>query len=927
MTTDRFLGDIGLPALSANDPDTAANELRTHLILTGSAAEGNEGMFSMGSLLGDGMATDEGSRFVDGAVDTISKVRADVAALLNLATPPTGLNGILENQWTKLEGALDKVFATTSGNQDNPISVVRTSAPRREDILDEIDDVLDALASEDAFVAATAAGGGGVFASQELGASGAADAFNRVEWTARVTMGATGATRYGTGVRKTTDNAKDGVSLDNENAAVGAFSYSTMAGTVRTSQAAAISLTGIASYTGGTEAVSGNGTTYSGKMDLQVRFSANSVSGVVSGLVDADGLPWQHNFADVDRIVLDDATLRRDSQWAGTGSDATVFYTADSGLLRPIRGLDNEFQGILLGTGANAGSQANGVWSVNPSGSTNYLAGGYGVMHVGDASRPRPGGDTGGATNTTLMTSVVTGLPPNGSVAVADGKLTVKLQKYGWTVDASTTDGRDLDYLGLTEATGDNDTPDDPTDDPTQAVLITAEFDLETLAGKGAGATTTINGPKWADSVRATVEAQRDQIATLQSLGTRTPATRASEAVAWQKAVDAIQYQLFGGDLPVRLADPYAEDDAVGLLDRVLDALANANNLFTALDPDGTGIFNQYVITPDDPDTEADELVLGDYIRYDTNADSRRWDFIENSHTTANFLGEREHKVIASLGSTNYGRFGVWYRVGAVSAQRSGRADDGSDENKGVKKGEGGPGAFAYSPLDPTMAGSATNPAFPLDGSATYMGETVAIMDEDVLTGTARVDVRWASATELNFDLTDDNSNAGSMTLTLGGLADSTGDPLTLFVSGTDKAGSEGREIAEIVFSDMPIDVGLAGDQTGRLIVGTQMEGTGDAADTFTYGEFGITVAEDVRYRLAAIGETDVLGIEGSTNPAVTGVGALFVGQGVDGPLGVIGTWTLDDDRVGRVRPPTNAGVRVEEETTTIYGSFGADVP
>ncbi len=105
----------------------------------------------------------------------------------------------------------------------------------------------------------------------------------------------------------------------------------------------------------GTEAISGDGTTYSGTMDLQVRFSANTVSGVVQGLQDADGLAWQHNFADVDRIVLNDARLRRDSTFTGTGTTGTVFYTADSGLLRPINTLRNTFQGILLGHGRGRG--------------------------------------------------------------------------------------------------------------------------------------------------------------------------------------------------------------------------------------------------------------------------------------------------------------------------------------------------------------------------------------------------------------------------------------------------------------------------------------------------------------------------------------------------------------------------------------------
>ena len=44
-----------------------------------------------------------------------------------------------------------------------------------------------------------------------------------------------------------------------------------------------------------------------------------------------DGL-WQYNFADVDRIVLDTATLLRNATWNTLeGMTGTVFFTADSG--------------------------------------------------------------------------------------------------------------------------------------------------------------------------------------------------------------------------------------------------------------------------------------------------------------------------------------------------------------------------------------------------------------------------------------------------------------------------------------------------------------------------------------------------------------------------------------------------------------------
>ena len=977
-TTDMFTGDLAAPALSANDPETAANELRTHLILTGSAAEG-EGMFSMGALLGTGMATDEGARFVDTAVEAISEVRSDVTSLLALDSTTLDLDAILENQWTKIETALTTVFKTPP---------LRISAPREEDILDEIDDILDALASKDGFVAATAANGGGVFENQDLDSSAAMDAFNRVTWSATATMGSTGATRYGTAFRKETLNAQDKLAK----AEIGAFSYSTISETLRTSQAAAVSLTGIASYSGGTEAISGDGTTYSGTMDLQVRFSANTVSGVVSGLLDSDGLPWQHNFADVDRIVLDDANLQRNAQWNNqNGSSATVFYTADSGLLRPITGLENTFRGILLGTGADAGSQANGVWSVNDSGSTNYLTGGFGVMHVGDASRPLPGGDAGGASNATLITN--TNLPTLanndasvdtfGGASIADGKLTVKLQRYGWvrsdndTLDNLTDDT--VTYQGLvddmgTSVRGPDGIPNNADDvataiDDDEPVFITAEFDLEALAENGAGAKTTVNGPKWVDSVKATLQAQRDQIATLQALGTRTASTRAAEAAAWQIAVDAIQYQLFGGDLPMKLAGDYTAansnlpEEAVGLLERALDALSSANKLFAALDPEGTGIFDHYW-TDTNNDGTVDDNEINDFIKYDATVD-RRWETIGNNRALSAFLGEREHKVIASLGTTDYTRFGVWYRIGAVSAERAANTAP-----NGVKKGEGGPGSFAYSPLDPTMAGNEANPAFPIGGSASYVGETAAIMDEDVLTGTARVDVSWAAAADLDLDLTTgpdgtetaNVSNAGVLTLTLSDLADADGDPLVRVatrgdVNPTRADATKGdlndkpatwNEIADIVFANLPIEVGLAGGNSGRLIVGAETVGTGDAASTYTYSEIGIAsiATAEVRYRFRDIGMDDVIVIGSTiTDTATASLESLFVGQGVDGPLGVIGTWTLADESVARVNAAgsgtddavifedTNAGANGTTATTetaglsTIRGGFGADIP
>lgn len=94
----------------------------------------------------------------------------------------------------------------------------------------------------------------------------------------------------------------------------------------------------------------GDATSYSGTMDLRVRFRAGTVSAVVKDLMNSDGRCWQCNFADVERIVLDDANLQGNAVWSNAaGTDATVFYAIDSELLRPIPGLENSFKAILLG--------------------------------------------------------------------------------------------------------------------------------------------------------------------------------------------------------------------------------------------------------------------------------------------------------------------------------------------------------------------------------------------------------------------------------------------------------------------------------------------------------------------------------------------------------------------------------------------------
>ena len=918
--TDYKIGTIALPTLSANDGDTTANELRTHLVVTGDEDAGM-GMFSIGDLLGSGMASDEGSNFVYEAVKAIKKVEADVSALLALDTKPAGLDTILEGQWSKLEAALDTIFGTNSAAETDPTSAVRTTAPREEDILDDIADVLDALASEDAFVAATAEDGGGVFESQALGAGGARDAFNRVMWTADATFGMTGSTRYGTAARKTSANAKK-ASATSE---YGAFSYSTMDQTVRTADI--VSPTGIASYAGGTHAVNTKGKVYTGMMELQVRFKAESVSGVVSGLQDSDGLAWQHNFADVDRIVLDDGTLRRNAKWTHTGtagSNATVFYAANSGLLRPVTGITNTFDGILLGTGADAGSEANGTWSIGTSGGSGYLAGAFGVEHVADTARPVPSEDDGSGATAMLFTMAAdTNAAVNMTdVSIGDGSLTVKQRSYGFRDPGDGT----VAYGALSDDYGAS--PTDDTDD-TGYTRLTAKFDLAELKELGGGVHKVVNGATWVSQVISTLTTERNLLSTLQGLDSAD--TQSAEVASWQRVQFALQHQMLG-NLPIKMDDAYgdleSEADAIDLINRALDALSSNTNLGAALDPDGTGIFDHYW---DDASGNSDGVVDDDEIMNFVNAAKEK----VNNRTFAQMRGEKMQQVFATLGSTSYTRFGVWRRQSTQNAVRTG----------GVIKTHGGPGTFAYSPLDPTNAGTPTNTGFPQGGSATYTGETVALQNTTWLTGTVRVDVSWVADAD-STTAGEFNASVGTMSLTISDLASAAGDPLTY--GGTPKTndtdtnptllGSAGTEIADIVIGGLNIAVGATGAaNAGQLIVvgdGLDEDGnvTTTAADIVGYNE---ATPGSARLRYTALGTVDNTAAPPTTG---SGVKALFVGQGVDGPLGAIGTYTIatgDAVTPGNVAALTSTsigrlgadGTQSVDVGVTIYGSFGAQVP
>ena len=362
------------------------------------------------------------------------------------------------------------------------------------------------------------------------------------------------------------------------------------------------------------------------------------------------------------------------------------------------------------------------------------------------------------------------------------------------------------------------------------------------------------------------------------------------------------------GQIPEKLAESYPtlagadlHDDAVDLINRALDALQGAAALKAALDPMKSGIFNHYTDgSNDEQDFVGDDGKIG-------------------TRDAGQILDQLSYKVSTTLGSTSFTRFGAWRREDTRNAiQGSSDSDPSSttDEDPRVLKDKGGPGTFAYSSLDAARAGTLTNPGFPARGSARYIGETVAWQNATVLVGTVQVDVGWDAVPAALADL------GGTMSLTISDLQSTAGDPLSQ--GGSAKAedgtgGSAGNEIGDIVFSGINIRPGLVGPNEGHLIVGTANETTVGDETINIYSEIA-PESGDLRYRFTGAGVVDHV-----VNNATSGVKALFVGQGVDGPLGVIGTWMLNDDTVGRVS--ADGSETADQVGVAIYGAFGADAP
>ena len=409
---------------------------------------------------------------------------------------------------------------------------------------------------------------------------------------------------------------------------------------------------------------------------------------------------------------------------------------------------------------------------------------------------------------------------------------------------------------------------------PTQELSVS----LATLIAN-AGTEVNTNGPKSQVEIAVEkIETARADLAVLQALDTR---ITASEQAAWKK----VQTALLGvfHHVPAKLAGSYEEDRALGLIDSVLEAFSSSSSLKVAIDPDGSGIFN-------------------------TATDATGGGSAGGPSSYSVIWGRQAVQMKVLANATDYTRFGAWrvqqdaFADGEIWRQPSTTSDVGLPGNR--------PGLFAYSPLPTTQWSSSGDPSFPLGGSATFTGKTVAM--QRTRRSSKALWRCWRSGRQmLGMGATAD---IGDLTITISGLMNADGDPLrahrhlTLvgdFGDGPINARSAGRcaPLESVTYRNITIGIDADGN------VGFDSSSTNPI---FAFGPLGTETAYVTRTR------PNIWSIRPSS------IRGQFAGQDVDGPLAVLGTYWITH----RGEHPANHTVGREViQGGPVEGAFGADRP
>ena len=757
--------DNPAPKLSGDDRATTADEEGTSLEALGAK-------FSMADLLDSGAATAAGPNIVAKARDEIAKIRDYVAALIALyrddGLDRSALDGQIDDKWDDADDQLATIFGSGTANRvGNSITLERETSPSR--VVDAFDRLVEALSSEEAFAAATLAGGPDAMQGfLERNPAQASAAFNRLKSTSTARLGTLGSTRFGAATFNETDKAQSGFG-DAER--VQAFAWATIEATRRASD---VQTAGYGFYTGRTRAADQDGNLYSGAIEIEVRFARMAVTGLVTGLARADTQePWIHGLGgEVSGIFLPTARLRRAGSWAVTDrSEANrgrLSFMAQAGGW-PDQSLDagSTFSGQLLGRGEAAGSEAIGTWQA-VAGSTT-LAGGFGAARGLDLDPP--GAAVTGDFATIGRTSDVRATLEAGPAAlgvVADDAGTTDVDESRAAIPASTvinTGNTKFKYdPPKTDALVPSEYVDGTYEPQRAAVLEVDEF--ETTRGNWVAEahaeitkklaqlrrSIALDSGDASDSDRTFANQQRQRLfneiqaeirkvfgpgrAAIAAAAADDPSTDRDETVAISEVYTGVLTRyagtltatdrwsgaggVFHEDYPVNSSGVAQDAGVLAEIEDVLAALADADGFASAFASDGL-----FADVNTDPDAESRPL-------------------IDPYPSPSEMFQRPRGKLSMVSAATDFTRFGAWSHQVSANAVSALSAQTYAREGRGPEFG-----AFAYSPLDPTAAyTSATSRLYPARGAAgkvtaSYAGGTVAAQSDLFYKGTVEATVFW----------------------------------------------------------------------------------------------------------------------------------------------------------------------------------------
>ena len=326
-------------------------------------------------------------------------------------------------------------------------------------------------------------------------------------------------------------------------------------------------------------------------------------------------------------------------------------------------------------------------------------------------------------------------------------------------------------------------------------------------------------------------------------------------------------------------------DDAAALerIDALLAAFDNVSAFEAALKNDGGGVFDSQPALDAGGDGTADPFPW---------ADDKQRDGVDTRNFVAHVFGRLSSQTQLFSLSTDYTRFGVWFRRETASAvhdwnHNGSPPDPGGTDDDAVDTGSTSPGSYAYSWLSQSAYRTDRDVAtYPSNGLATYEGKTLAVLKNNhIYIGDALVRVNWNPLTRANDGTVATNSTVVPIFSNFRKWQDSSLDRL-LHVTGTGAA-QVVRVVDEIRFGELTLsEVG------GKLRV-VSPDGGSALNVTFTDGST-LTVAAS----------------------AANALNGAFVGSSSDGPLGVLGGWSATAVNVDLAN----------EDADHIRGSFGADL-